>query len=140
MSLEKTASLDKALVKRTHIRWIPILALVLVATTINYLDRAIFGIARAGGMQSELKLDPVAMGYLGSAFSLTYAFAQIPAGVFLDRFGVKFTYTLALIGWAAFAGLQGISKGFASLFGYRLGLGLFETPCFPANSRILATW
>src|SRR5258706_12213542 len=119
--------------KRTHVRWMPILTLVLVATTINYLDRAIFGIARAGGMQTELGLDAVAMGYLGSAFSLTYAFAQIPAGIFLDRFGVRFTYTLALIGWSAFAGLQGLAQSFASLFGFRLGLGLFETPCFPAN-------
>ena len=124
----------------THVRWIPILALVMIATTINYLDRAIFGIARAGGMQAELNLDPVAMGYLGSAFSLTYAFAQIPAGIFLDRFGVRFTYALALIGWSLFAALQGIAGGFAALFGYRLGLGLLEAPCFPANSRILATW
>src|SRR5262245_23825002 len=135
----KATVLSKA-ASATHVRWVPILALVMIATTINYLDRAIFGIARAGGMQTELGLDAVAMGYLGSAFSLTYAFAQIPAGVFLDRFGVKFTYSLALIGWSVFAGLQGIAGGFAALFGYRLGLGLLETPCFPANSRILATW
>src|SRR4029079_2679698 len=101
-------STKTAVMKRTHVRWIPILPLVMIATTINYLDRAIFGIARAGGMRAELNLDPVVIGYLGSAFSLTYSFAQIPAGIFLDRFGVRFTYTLALIGWSVFAGLQGI--------------------------------
>jgi len=127
-------------IKRTHARWSPILVLVLIATTLNYLDRSIFGIARAGGLQSDLGLDPVAVGYLVSAFSLTYAFAQVPAGVFLDRFGVRVTYALALIAWSFFTVLHGIAHNFATLFGYRLGLGLFETPCFPANSRILATW
>jgi ACS family D-galactonate transporter-like MFS transporter len=53
---------------------------------------------------------------------------------------VRLTYSIALIGWSLFAGLQGIARGFVSLFGFRLGLGLLETPCFPANSRILATW
>src|SRR5688572_2578485 len=126
--------------QRTHVRWAPILVLVLLATTFNYLDRSIFGIARAAGLQSELGLDPVAMGYLGSAFSLTYAFFQIPGGIFLDRFGVRFTYTLALITWSISTVLHGVAQSFATLFGARLGLGLFETPCFPANSRILATW
>ena len=30
--------------------------------------------------------------------------------------------------------------GFASLFGWRLSLGLFEAPCFPANSNIVGAW
>ncbi len=126
--------------KATNVRWVPILILVLVATTINYLDRAIFGIARVAGMQSELGLDAVQLGYLGSAFSLSYAFAQVPGGIFLDRFGVRVTYALSLITWSIFTGLQGVVNTFALLFGYRLGLGLCEAPCFPANSRILATW
>src|SRR5215470_16239238 len=112
--------------KRTSVRWVPILVLVLIATTINYLDRSIFGIARAAGMQSELGLDAVALGYLGSAFSLTYAFAQIPGGIFLDRFGVRFTYALSLVTWSIFTGLQGAVRSFATFFGYRLGLGLCE--------------
>src|SRR5207302_8351319 len=103
---------------------VPILVLVLIATTINYLDRSIFGIARAAGMQSELGLDAVTLGYLGSAFSLTYAFAQIPGGILLDRFGVRFTYAVSLVTWSIFTGMQGFVRSFATLFGYRLGLGL----------------
>jgi ACS family D-galactonate transporter-like MFS transporter len=30
--------------------------------------------------------------------------------------------------------------GFASLFGWRLSLGLFEAPCFPANNNIVGAW
>jgi ACS family D-galactonate transporter-like MFS transporter len=130
-----------ATANRTHVRWAPILVLVLFATTVNYLDRSIFGIAAGqGGMASELDLDAVEMGWLASAFSWTYAFMQVPGGIFLDRFGVRVTYALSLITWSIFCGLQGLSHNFWSLFGYRLGLGVCETPCFPANSRILATW
>ena len=31
--------------RRTHVRWVPILALVAVGTAINYLDRTVLGIA-----------------------------------------------------------------------------------------------
>ncbi|MDP2092192.1 MAG: MFS transporter, partial [Pseudohongiella sp.] len=126
--------------QRTNVRWFPILFMVLIGTTINYLDRAVFGIARVGGMQEDLGLDAVQIGYLGAAFSLTYAFAQIPGGIFLDRFGTRVTYGLSLFSWSLFTAAQGIAGGFAAMFGYRLGMGLCEAPCFPANSRILATW
>lgn len=125
---------------RTNVRWFPILFLVLLGTTINYLDRAIFGIASGAGMPEELGLTETQLGLLASAFSLTYAFAQIPGGIFLDRFGTRLTYGISLAGWSLFVGLQGVAHNFASLFGYRLGMGLAEAPCFPANSRILATW
>lgn len=125
---------------RTNVRWFPILFLVLLGTTINYLDRAIFGIASGAGMPEELGLTETQLGLLASAFSLTYAFAQIPGGIFLDRFGTRLTYGLSLASWSLFTGLQGLAHNFVSLFGYRLGMGLCEAPCFPANSRILATW
>lgn len=126
--------------QRTHVRWFPILFMVLIGTTINYLDRAVFGIARVGGMQEDLGLNAVQIGYLGAAFSLTYAFAQIPGGVFLDRFGTRVTYGLSLFSWSFFTAAQGIASNFVAMFGFRLGMGLCEAPCFPANSRILATW
>lgn len=125
--------------KRTHVRWFPILALVFVATAINYLNRAVFGIARPLFTQ-ELHIDPVLGGLIASGFSWTYAAAQIPAGAFLDRFGTRFTYALSLVTWSAFTVLEGFAVSGAMLFGAYIGLGLCEAPCFPANSRILAHW
>src|ERR1043166_7582584 len=106
---------------RTHVRWAPILILVLFATTVNYLDRSIFGIANGqGGMGKELGLDAAELGWLASAFSWTYAFMQVPGGIFLDRFGVRVTYALSLVTWSIFCGLQGVATTFTALFGYRL--------------------
>ena len=36
--------------------------------------------------------------------------------------------------------MHATATGFASLFGWRLSLGLFEAPCFPANNSIVGAW
>jgi ACS family D-galactonate transporter-like MFS transporter len=80
------------------------------------------------------------MGFVFSAFSWTYAVMQIPGGIFLDRFGSKVTYFLAMTFWSLFTLLQAFATGFYSLLFYRFGLGVSEAPCFPTNSRIVANW
>ncbi len=116
-----------------------ILALVTIGTAINYLDRSVLGIA-APLMSKELGLNSAVMGIVFSAFSWSYAASQIPGGIFLDRFGTRFTYFLSVTFWSVFTLLQGFVTGLSSLLLYRLGLGVFEAPCFPANSRILSIW
>lgn len=123
----------------THVRWFPVLALVATATMINYLDRTVLGIA-APYLRQELGLNAAALGIVFSAFSWSYALLQIPGGIFLDRFGTRVTYTLSLTLWSAFTGLMGLINGLPMLIATRIGVGVFEAPCFPANSRILATW
>jgi MFS transporter, ACS family, D-galactonate transporter len=123
---------------RTRARFF-ILALVTVGTAINYLDRTVLGIA-APLMSKELGLNDAVMGIVFSAFSWTYAAAQIPGGIFLDRFGTRLTYFLSATFWSIFTLLQGFVTGLSSLLVFRLGLGVFEAPCFPANSRILSIW
>lgn len=126
-------------VKRTGARWFPILALVFAATMINYLNRTVFGIAKPLLVQ-DLHIDPVMAGLLGSAFQWSYAAAQLPAGALLDRLGTRLTYAISLIGWSVFTLAQGVVSGVGAMIGARIGLGLFEAPCFPANSRVLAHW
>ncbi len=116
-----------------------ILALISCATLLNYLDRAVMGVA-APAITHELHLSPIAMGVIFSAFSWTYAFAQIPGGMALDRLGTRLTYGISLAGWSLFTLLHGFAGNMASLLGFRLGLGIAEAPCFPANSRVLSTW
>jgi ACS family D-galactonate transporter-like MFS transporter len=91
-------------------------------------------------MTKELGIDAATMGLVFSAFSWTYAAAQIPGGIFLDRFGSKRTYFLSVVFWSAFTLLQGFAGGLTSLLTFRFGLGVSEAPCFPTNSRIVGTW
>ena len=75
-----------------------------------------------------------------SAFSWTYAAAQIPGGILLDRFGVRLTYFFSVTIWSAFTLLQGFTTNLWTLIACRMGLGVAEAPAFPSNSRVLGTW
>lgn len=127
-----------AAAKPSHGRLI-ILALIAIGTMINYLDRSVLSVA-APFLGEDLHLDPAVMGVLFSAFSWTYAAAQIPGGVILDRIGTRITYFFSVTLWSLFTALQGVANGLTSLLVYRLALGAAEAPCFPANSRVLASW
>ena len=124
---------------RTTRRWFPVLTLIAIATMVNYLDRTVLGIA-APYLTKELGLTAAAMGVVFSAFSWSYALLQIPGGIFLDRFGTRVTYTWALTLWSAFTAFMGFINSLPMLIAARIGVGVFEAPCFPANSRVLATW
>jgi MFS transporter, ACS family, glucarate transporter len=122
-----------------------ILAMLFLATTVNYADRASLSIA-GPGVQAQLGLSVVAMGYLFSAFGWAYVAAQIPGGWLLDRYGSRTVYAVSIFTWSAVAlsqGAVGLRNGaavVAALFVLRLLVGMAEAPAFPANSRIVAAW
>jgi ACS family glucarate transporter-like MFS transporter len=122
-----------------------ILAMLFVATTINYADRATLSIAGAQ-VQAQLGLSAVTMGYLFSAFGWAYVAAQIPGGWLLDRYGSRRVYALSILMWSVLAltqGAVGLLTGGAvvvALFALRLFVGMAEAPAFPGNSRIVAAW
>lgn len=130
--------------RRTRVRWL-IITVLFVITTINYADRATFSIAGQSASK-ELGLDPVAMGYILSAFAWAYVLGQIPGGALLDRFGSKKIYVISLVVWSLFTALQGFAGFFTGLtaaivlFAMRFAVGLGESPSFPANARIVAAW
>ena len=124
--------------RASHARFV-VLALITAGTMINYLDRSVMSVA-APFLSKELSLDAVQMALVFSAFSWTYAAAQIPGGIFLDRFGVRFTYWISVPLWSLFTLVQGLATNLTQLLAYRLGLGVAEAPCFPANSRVLSVW
>jgi ACS family D-galactonate transporter-like MFS transporter len=113
--------------------------MVAIGTMINYLDRTVLGIA-APFLTRDLGLTAAQMGLVFSAFSWSYALLQIPGGIFLDRFGTRVTYCVAVVFWSLFTALMAAVRSLNGLLITRIGVGIFEAPCFPANSRILATW
>lgn len=124
--------------KPSRIR-IAMLGLITAATMLNYADRSIMGVAKPA-LVEEFAISPEMMGLIFSAFSWTYALAQIPGGIVLDRLGTRITYGLSLALWSLATLAHGLASGVAGLIGARLALGAAEAPCFPANSRVLASW
>lgn len=130
--------------KRSRARLFIVTMLFLV-TTVNYADRATLSIA-GPALSKELHLDPIALGYIFSAFGWSYVVAQVPGGWLLDRFGSRWVYAFSIMIWSLFTLMQGwvgFLGGAAAvgvLFTLRLMVGFAEAPSFPANARIVAAW
>ena len=127
-----------------------ILAVLFLITAINHADRATLSIVGTA-LSADLGLDAVTLGYLLSAFSVTYVACQLPGGWLLDALGSRRVYRWSIIGWSAFTLAQAATPivvmlggaarlAAVTLFGLRLGLGAAEAPAFPANSRLVAAW
>ena len=122
-----------------------ILLMLFVASSISYGDRAALAIA-GPAVSRSMGFDSIAMGYILSAFAISYVIAQVPGGALLDRYGARWIYTGALLLWSFFTLLQGWTGVFsgtlavAVLFALRLVEGAASAPAVPANARIAATW
>lgn len=124
--------------KPTRIRFV-ILAGIFINVVINYMDRSNISVA-APIITEEFHLSTVELGYIFSAFGWTYALLQIPGGILTDRFGPRIIYTFSLVLWSVVTVAQGFARGFASLFGLRMAIGVFEAPSYPINNRIVTSW
>src|SRR6201994_1297367 len=139
-----SAVVSVAEARRSRVRLFIVTMLFLV-TTVNYADRATLSIA-GPALSKELHLDPIAMGYIFSAFGWSYVVAQVPGGWLLDRYGSRWVYAFSIMIWSLFPLMQGFVGFFVGgaavtmLFLLRLAVGFAEAPSFPANARIVAAW
>lgn len=124
--------------QRTRTRY-AILAAVFVNVVINYMDRSNISIAGTV-IGKELQLDAVQMGYVFSAFGITYATLQIPGGILADRYGVRLLYAVSLVAWSLATIALGLAAGLAALIFLRILIGAFEAPSYPMNNRIVTSW
>ncbi len=121
-----------------YYRWI-ICALLLFATTINYMDRQILGIL-APLLQKEIGWSEVDYGNIVVAFQLAYALGLLVAGALIDRFGTRLGYAVALAIWSVAAMAHGLAHSVAGFATARFLLGLGEAGNFPAAIKTVAEW
>lgn len=124
--------------RRGNLRWM-VVGMCFLGTSINYLDRANISIAMPD-IVKEFGISHTVEGLILGAFFWTYALFQLPAGHFIDKLGARVMYTFAVVWWSVFTALTAVSTGFASLFGFRLGLGVGESAAYPANAKVVSKW
>ena len=129
---------DAPSLKESSQRWW-LLVLLFTAMLIAYAHRGAFSIAEPF-ISEDLHLSPATMGILLSAFSWIYSFMQVPAGWFVDRFGVRRSYSLGFIFWSLTSALTGLATSVVALAGLRVALGAGQAISFPASSRAVANW
>ena len=106
---------------------------------VNYFDRINLSVSQ-DALHREFGITVVTFGYLLSAYSWTYALAQLPAGVLLDRFGVRRVGRYASLLWSLASYCTAAATGVGSFVAARLVLGVGEAPSFPTNAKAVGYW
>ena len=124
--------------KIKNYRWI-ILALLFIATCINYLDRQIIGLLKPY-LEKEFSWTETDFSHIVMAFTAAYALGLLIMGGMIDKLGTKIGYSLSVVVWSTAAMFHAIAR---SVFGFsiaRVFLGLGEAGHFPAAVKTVAEW
>ncbi len=119
-----------------------ILALVFMATTINYFDRSIIGVM-APTLQKLFEWSNKDYAAIMVSFKIAYGIGLLFMGGVIDRFGTKIGYTISIAIWSIFGMLHAAVRPAFSLIGFigaRFGLGIGEAGNFPAAIKTVAEW
>jgi len=124
-----------------RLRWMQwtAMALITAAIALNYMDRSTLAVGNIK-IRQEFGLNATEIGALQSAWSVTYAFCQVPIGFFLDRLGPRYLVGAALLLWSVAQAAGGFAGSYMQLLWSRVALGVTECPAFPAAVRITSDW
>jgi ACS family hexuronate transporter-like MFS transporter len=111
-----------------------ICVLLLLATSLNYIDRLALNL-QAKPMMRVLDFNEEGYGLVESAFGFAFAIGAILFGWLADRINVRWLYALAVLAWSASGFLTGLAQTFAVLLLCRAALGLFESGNWPSALR-----
>ncbi len=114
-----------------------ILILLGLAILINYVDRG--NLATASTLiKAELHISATQLGFLLTAFFITYVPMQPVVGWLVESFGAGRVLLAGFLIWSFATVVTGLVAGFAALFACRLLLGIGESVSFPATAKLLA--
>lgn len=122
--------------------WRPILCVFLPFVAAYYLSfffRTI-NATIADDLTAEFGLGAGALGVLTAAYYLTFAAAQLPIGVLLDKYGPGRVQGVVMISAALGAALFSVAESFWALFVGRGLIGLGVAASLTAGLKALAVW
>ena len=103
---------------------------------IAYMDRVNLTSAMPE-IAKNLQLDDAQRGMALSAFFWTYTLGQIPAGMLVDRYGVRMLYTFGILLWSMASALTVLTTGLWALIATRLVVGLGESVVVSSSLRYI---
>jgi sugar phosphate permease len=121
-----------------HRRW-RIAFLLAFGVLVNFFDRINLSVSREA-LNVSFGMSLVVFGYLSSAYSWTYALMQMPAGVLLDRLGVRRVGRISTFLWSVASFSAALAPGLGWFVGARFLLGVSESPTFPGNAKAIGYW
>lgn len=135
-------------------RW-RIVALLFVATTINYIDRQVLSFTMTdelfrkemlglsvSDVLTQERIDQFRVEYskVDSAFKFAYAIGFLVMGWLIDRIGTRRGFSLGIVVWSLAAVGTSFIHTLSGLTGARVLLGLGEAANFPSAIKTVSDW
>ncbi len=115
-----------------------ILALLMAAYTLSFLDRQVLSIL-IEPIKHDLHVSDALMGLLtGPLFVIFYTFLGLPIAWLADRWSRPAIIAVSLALWSGFTAFSGVAAGFLPLAIARLGVGFGEAGCNPSSHSLIA--
>ena len=124
------------------LRWW-IIALIGLATVINYVDRSAINIlwpyiyTEFGITEADNKS---ALALITTFFMIAYALGQTFTGKLMDAIGTRLGMTISIVGWSVSIALHAFAKSLLSFNIFRFMLGFSEAGNWPGATKSNAEW
>jgi MFS transporter, ACS family, D-galactonate transporter len=116
-----------------------IVALLFLFMLINFVDKAVIGLAAVPIMQ-ELDLSPRQFGLLGSSFFLLFSLSAVVTGFIVNRVQTRWVLAVMSLVWALTQFPMVGTVGFATVLVCRIALGAGEGPAYPVALHATYKW
>src|SRR5258708_39556526 len=119
-------------------RW-RILALLFLATVINFVDRQTLSVV-APVLRDEFKFSNQEYGLIVAFFQLGMMLGEFPMGMLMDRCGARRGFSFALIWWSIASAMHGLANSVGQFSLLRFWLGTGECGNFSGSTKVVAEW
>lgn len=119
------------------LRWW-VVGLLSLGMVIGYVDRVNLTVALPEMIKGAIALDKAEQGMALSAFFWTYTLFQIPAGMLVDRYGVRMLYFYGFLLWSIASAATTFTVGLGSLIAFRLLVGTGESVVTSCSLRYIS--
>ena len=127
----------EAMARFRSVRW-TIIGLFVGAMILNYLSRAILGVA-APTIMAEQDISTAEYSWITGAFQLGIMLQPV-CGYILDVIGLKVGLALFVAAWSLLTMAHGLATGWLGFAGLRGFLGMVEGAAQPSGMKVVAQW
>ena len=110
--------------------------LMFASTVLNYMDRQAITLVEGQISQTFSIANFAGFGWILSAFFMTYALFQVPAGYLVDRWDLRWSYAAAVAWWSLAALATALVPSLGWLIACRALLGVGESFNWPCALRV----
>lgn len=118
--------------------WI-IIILLLLATSLNFLDRQVLSVSILK-IREDLHISDIDYGFINSGFLISYAIMFTLGGILIDRYGSRLGLAFSVGFWSFATVLHSLSTSVFHFGFFRFLLGVGEGGCFPGAIKAVMEW